>query len=106
MPVCALNGCMRLVSQNLQFHNLAKRRPIRGAILSFPVRTIRGMQYVRNAAAWLRAGANGKLMQTNFERFSVGEIQVHSLADVLLIQTARVYRHVGTNLLNGGDAFQ
>jgi hypothetical protein len=48
------------------------------------------MQYVRNAAAWLRAGANGKLMQTNFERFSVGKFNSYAFASMLLIETARV----------------
>src|SRR5207247_10918942 len=93
MPVCALNGCMRPVSQNLQFHNLAKRRAIRGAILSYPVETMLGMQYVRNAAAWLAAGANRKLMQTNFERFSVGNFNLYPFAYMLLIETARVHSH-------------
>jgi len=81
------------VSQNLKFLNFAKRRPIRGAFVSLSVSTIRGKQDVSNAAARLGFGANGQLMQTNFKRFSVCELEAHSLAYVPLIETARVYWH-------------
>jgi len=55
------------------------------------MRTIRGKQNVSNAAARLGLGANSQLMQPNFQQFSVGKLDAHSLANVPLIETARVY---------------
>jgi len=74
----------------LKFFNLAKRRPIGGALVSLSIRTIRGKQDVRNAAAWLGLGANGQLMQSNFQQFSARELDTHSFSYVPMIQSSRV----------------
>src|SRR6267154_3971437 len=94
------------VSQNFKLLYFTKRRPVGGALVARLVRTIRGNQNIRNSTAWLEFRAYRQLMQPNLKRFSVCEIHEHSLADVPLIESTRVYRHVGINSLNGRDAFQ
>src|SRR5260370_34728816 len=81
------------VSQNLKLLDFAKRRPIRGALVSLSVSTIRGNQDVSNTAARLGLGTNSQLMQTNFKQFSVCKLDAHPLAYVPLIETSRVHRH-------------
>jgi len=75
----------------LKFLNLAKRRPIRSTLVSLCLRTIRGKQDVRNAAAGLGLATNGKLMQANFKQLSICKLDAHSLANMPLFETARVY---------------
>jgi hypothetical protein len=82
----------------LKFLNLAERRPIRGAVVSLSIRTIRGNQDVSNAAARFWLGTNSQLMQPNFHQFSICKRDAHSLADVPLIETARVYWHWQSSL--------
>jgi hypothetical protein len=82
----------------LKFLNFAKRGPIRCAVVSLSIRTIRGNQDVRNTTAGLGLGTDGQLMQANFKQFSVCKLNAHSFAYVALIQTARVYRHWRSSL--------
>jgi hypothetical protein len=74
----------------LKFLNFAERGPMRGALVALSIRTIRGKQYVRNAAAWFGLGTNSQLVQPNFKRFAACKLNAHSLANVPLIETARV----------------
>src|SRR6267378_7875745 len=76
------------VSQNLKFFNVAERSPIRRALVSLSVGTIRRYQDVGNTAARLRPVTHSQRMQSDFQRFSIYKLDAHSLADVFLVQSA------------------
>src|SRR5882762_2405265 len=88
------------VSQNLKFFNVAERSPIRRALVSLSVGTIRRYQDVGNTAARLRPVTHSQRMQSDFQRFSIYKLDAHSLADVFLVQSARGYPHWRFHLLD------